>query len=442
MLNLLLFIFSYLAGFLLTFLSLPIYSFVVYQAVYFFNPVNRWWGASLPDLPYSFFTVALMIYAYIINLKKHNTNKIWAIPQLKYFILLVFLFYITSFYAIFPDLHSRYAIDYIKLLITMLIAFKLCDSDKKLDIILYAYIFGAWYVSCLAFQTGRNVGSRVEGIGTVDAPDSNGIALAIAPCLIVCFYYFWVSKKTHHKALFVLAGLFIANALILINSRGAFLAAAAGMLYFIFYLFFSKSQRKYQKTMCILVIIVGLAGTYSLADKSFINRIASIAQQTETMDNTEKESGTTRVKFWIASVEMAKDFPLGEGAKAFEFYAPFYIPEDVNTGRTRHRAVHSTWFEVLTEIGYLGLLLFLLMLYFSFKTLRICKKHFLVTNDFERYYKVVLLQAILWSFIVGMSFMNRMRAEVLYWLILYSACAYNIYILKPKQEVLKNDSIG
>jgi len=40
------------------------------------------------------------------------------------------------------------------------------------------------------------------------------------------------------------------------------------------------------------------------------------------------------------------------------------------------------------------------------------------------------------SFLVTATFMNRFRAEALYWIILYTACAYNIYVLtgKNKQE--------
>ena len=434
MLNLILFIATYVAGFLLTFRNLPILSFVTYQSVYFFNPTARWWGTSLPDISYSFFTVALMFYAYISHFKAHNLNKFWSIPQLRYFFLLVALFYITGSYAIFPEIHERAFIDYIKMLIIIYLAFKLCDTDKKFDLILYGYIFGAWYISFLTYQAGRNAGDRVEGIGTVDAPDSNGIAAAIAPCLVVCFYYFWIAKKNYQRVLFAFAGVFIANALMLINSRGAFLAAIVGILYFMWNLFFSSVQRKHQKKMSILVIIIGLSGVVSLADESFIHRLKSISSTAENIDNTEEETGATRVQFWLATMDMVKDYPFGKGARAFEYFGPFYIPDDVNTGNSRNRAVHSTWFEVLSEVGYLGLTLFSLMFFYAFKTLRLCKKSIKEAENFNQYFKIVMLQSILWSFIVAMSFLNRMRAEVLYWFILYTACAYNIYIIQKQTK--------
>lgn len=60
MLNFLLFVTCYLGGFILAFISNPAWSFVLYQLVYFMNPLERWWSYMIPSLSYSFFTVILM----------------------------------------------------------------------------------------------------------------------------------------------------------------------------------------------------------------------------------------------------------------------------------------------------------------------------------------------------------------------------------------------
>lgn len=419
----------YCGGFLASLFRNPAYAFALYEAVYFFYPQKRWWGNMVPDISYSFFVVMLMLALLLQNYSQAKDNKLLQVPQFRWMYVLLVIYSIANYYAVLPELHYEALINFLKLIVIVSIAYKLCDSIIKLNYILYGYIFGAWYISFVAFQLGRNSGDRVEGIGTIDAPDSNGISAAIAPALVLCLYYFWTSKNWALKSLFVVAGIFIANGLVLINSRGAFLATAASLLFFMYHMYFSRFQRKHQKLTAVFIIVAGLAGTGALMDDGFIERMKSMAN---TEVNEEQESGATRTVFWIAAWNMAKDHPFGAGFRGFNYYAPFYIPEDTNTGGKRQRSVHSTWFEALSEVGYLGLIVFILMLYATFKTLGLCKKQLRNVGEVDEYFKIIALQAALLAFIIAISFLNRMRAEVLYWLILYSACAYNIYVLKKQ----------
>ena len=429
MLNVLIFYAMYGAGLLAGLFRNPVYTFSLYEAVYFFSPHQRWWGSMIPDVGYSFFVVVFMIGMLCLNHKQAKQNKLFQIPQFRWMYLLLFLYSVAYFYAVLPESHLEASITFLKLVITISVAYKLCDTDTKLDYVLYGYVFGAWYIGFLAFQTGRNSGDRLEGIGTTDAPDSNGIAAAIAPCLVLCLYYFWTGKSWLSKGLVVIAGAFIANGLILINSRGAFLGAGASLAYFMLHMYFSSFQRKFQKSMAIFITVTGLAGAGLIMDETFLARINTFSGA-DTELNEDQETGATRIFFWKAAWEMAKDHPFGAGNRAFEYYAPFYVPAQIDTGHSRNRAVHSTWFENLSEAGYLSLLTFTIMLYSAHRTLIKCKKELRKTNRVDEYFKMIAVQAALLAFIVAMTFINRMRAEILYWLILYTACAYNIYVLK------------
>lgn len=368
-----------------------------------------------------------MMAVFVKDFKVHNANSLLASPPMRWFFIIVALYTISLFYAV-SSYHSTAMIDFIKLAIIMSVAYKLCDNEEKLNLILYGYIFGAWYISFMTYQVGRNHGDRVEGVGTVDSPDANGIALAIAPALVLSLYYFWQSEEKWKKGLFTIAGVFIANALVLINSRGAFLGAAVSLTLFILYLLFSSRRLKNQRKVVFLLMILGCAGAVKIVDESFINRMLSIKQSTKV--DKDKESAATRTVFWKAAWDMAQDYPQGQGFRGFNHYADFYIPKDVNTGGHRHRSVHSTWFEALSEIGYLGLFALIMMIIASFRALNKCKKYLKEKNDLKNYYKMLAIQCALLSFIISMSFMNRLRAEVFYWLILFAACAYNIYYLK------------
>lgn len=433
MFQVLLFLSVYVLGFVFTLVVNPTFSFVLYEAVYFFNPLERWWSYSIPTLRYSLFTVLLMFLAlFIKRLRGPSQNSLLAAPQFKWVYLIVALYSITWFYAVLPDDHQTAAINFIKLAIIISVAYKLIDTPRNLDYALWGYIFGSWYISFLAYQTGRNsFGNRVEGIGTVDSPDSNGIAAAIAPSIVVCLYYFWMSKNIFHKFLFAMAGVFVANGIILINSRGSFLGAGVSLAFFMYYLYFSPIQQKYQKGIAIGITLIGLSGLIYIIDDTFLARISTM-NQVEISE--EEETGTTRFIFWMKSMEMAQDYPFGNGVRGFDFYAPDYLPEGLDTGGSRNRSVHSTWFEALTEIGYLGLFLLILMVYSTVMSLRKCMHTLKEKEDLRNYFKVVMLLAATFSYIISMTFMNRLRAELLYWFVLYSACAYNIYVIKALSD--------
>lgn len=439
MLTLVIFYLSLLVGAYFALFSYASLAFVVYQLIYFYNPADRWWGSTVPDLPYSFMSVIFMMAIFMKGWSRFTKNKLLAVPQIKWMYFLVILYSITSLFAVYPEYHASQLEPFIKLSIIFSIAYKLIDTEKDLDFALLGYIFGSWYIGFLTYQVGRNSGNRVEGIGTVDSPDSNGIAAAIAPSLVLCLYFLWSKEGLKYKLLFLMAMAFIANALVLINSRGAMLAVIFSVAYFLFSLFFSSVKKRFQKLTVIIFILFAMAGAYKIADDSFLDRLSGIIEQTNV--DKSQESGGTRVYYWLAAIDMAQDYPFGNGVRGFNYFAPIYLDEELNTGRSNNRSVHSSWFEALSEVGYLGLFFLLMILYSSFRGMKRCKIKLRTDQDFTGYYKIVAIEASLIAYMITMTFLNRTRAEVLYWLILFTAAAYNIYVLK-NQETIKNKELS
>lgn len=411
----------------MAFVSNPAWAFMLYQVVYFMSPLGRWWGYMVPSLSYSFFTVILMLVVLVKNFKEHQKNRIFDAPQMKWFYLIGLAYIATLGYASMPEVNNEAVGNFIKLMVIVSVAYKLVDTDSKLNGVLAAYIGGAAYIGFLAFQVGRDATGRVESVGTVDAPDSNGVAAAIAPALVLSLYYFWISNRKIAKFAAAFAGAFVANGIVLINSRGSFLAVIVSVAYFLSFLLFSRFQRPRQKSSAMWLIVLGLIAAVNVIDENAIERFYSIKQEEMT---EEQESGATRMFFWVAAMDMAQDYPFGTGAFGFQVHAPDYLPEGIDTGSSRNRSVHSTWFEALTETGYLGLFFLISMLMASFKATRRCKAELVKMNDIDSYYKVLAIEAAFIAFIVAMSFMNRFRAEILYWCVLFTACAYNIYVVK------------
>ena len=427
MLQILLFAMTHIGCVVMSFARAPVYAFVLYQAIYFIHPANRWWGYMVPTLPYSFMSVAFMFLLVAVNFRTVKNNRFYKVPTFKWQLLLLLVTWFTYTQAIAPWHHSQLLDAYTKMFIILLLAFLLISNAKHLNIAIWGYLFGAWFSSFIVFQTGRNAGDRVEGVGTVDAPEANGLAAALAPAIVINLYYFWVSRTIKEKAFFAIAGVFTANAIVLINSRASFLAVAISVSYFMWKLFFSSFQRPRQKATVAWIAILGLCGAAYIVDYGFIERMKTIKSEEKT---AQKETGKTRLTFWSAAVEVSKDHPLGLGARGFDAVSHVYVPSNVDTGQSRNRSVHSTWLEVLTEQGYTGFILFIFLLSSAYFTLRKIRKSLIEEGNIDAYFKMYALQCSLMCFAVSMTFMNRFRAEILGWLILFVAASYNVYFLK------------
>jgi hypothetical protein len=432
MLSVLLFILTIIVTITLAIRQSVVYLFVLYQGYYFYNPQTKWWGGHIPDLSYSFYIVLTLLIITAINWGNLKENKIAAIPQFRFMYFNAFLYSIAWFYAVFPNNHAA-ALDAI-LTVTVLVTvvYKLVQTEKHLDIILIGYVTFAGYLGYYISQIGRVSNGRFEGAGMVDSPDANGVGAALAPAVIICLYYLWAITNWKSRLFFSVVIVYLANSLVQISSRGAFLGVAFGCLVFIYILFFSKLQRKNQKKSVIALVFISLIGVAVVTDSAFWERMGSI--QTENIEESaEKESGSTRVFFWMAAVDMAKDHPFGAGASGFIYYSNLYIPDSVDTGKSRNRAVHSTWFEVLSEIGYPGAISFLGMIIYSFITIFRTTKKLKKENKVEQYFKVVAIGCALLCFTISMTFLDRFRAEILYWCVLFTAIAYNIFCLKSEK---------
>lgn len=403
-----------------------IFLFTLYQFIYFMNPRSKWWNYGILDLPYSFYVVLTLLLITVINWKKLE-NRIFAIPQFKWLFGIGLLYVIASTYAVSTQSHKIAVDAMVTAIVIITLVYKLCVDERALQIIIKGYVFSASYMGYYITQIGRTSNGRYSGGGMVDAPTENGIGAAIAPALVFAAFYIW--KETGiNRLLFLVAGAFMANGLVQIGSRSAFLAVAVGVLSFFLMLFFSKKRKKNQRKQVLVMILIALAAIPFLTDKVFWDRFSSIKTSTEL--TKQEQNGGTRVYFWIAAWDMAKDHPFGAGANGFIVYSPSYIDKSINTGASRNRAVHSTWFEALTEIGYPGFICLLLLIYTSLNALRksiMLAKH---QGDIEGLHVLYSITSVLLCFIVSLTFMNRLRAEVFYWLILFSMCAYNIYYIR------------
>ncbi|MGM0953176.1 MAG: O-antigen ligase family protein [Pseudomonadota bacterium] len=400
-------------------------AFVLYQLVYFLNPDDRWWSAAIPGLRYSMVTVLLMVLVLAVKYRNYSVLSPWSrMPVFKYMIVLVILYYVAYLFAVNLPLHKSFAFDFAKLVIITMIAYKLIHSERALTACLWAYVTGATYIGYVAWTTGRNDQGRVEGIGMVDAPDANLTAAALVPAAVILMYYAWLGNmKVRVLALF--CGAVIANGLVLINSRGSFLGVLVSLSIFLFFMLFSRYQRRGQRMTAILLIVIGISGALYVTDDLFWNRMQTLQSEDQNV------SGASRTAFWLATFDMLEDHPMGIGIGGYEALSPIYMDEQTRGGEGL-RAVHSMWFQGLAELGWLGLIVFLFLLFSLYRISRQTKRYLLEQENTDAYFKMLALECALIGFLIAGSFIDRFRAEVLYWMILFLAAAVNVYYLQAQ----------
>lgn len=421
----LLFLIIFFGGIAATFFVSGAASFILYQLVYFLNPDARWWSASIPGLSYSFISAVLMLLSLAFKYRQYSELAPWKQqPFIKWLLALLAMYYFAYFYALNLPVHERFTFDFLKLVVIVLVAYKLLSSERALNAAIWAYIVGATYIGYLATDTGRNSGNRVEGIGLVDAPDANGVAAALVPAASLLMYYAWMGSWKI-KFVCVICGGLIANGLVLINSRGSFLGVVFGSSLYLCYMIFSKYRQKGQRGMAILIAVAGLSGALYVTDVHFWDRMA-------TLQNLEsKESGAGRVTFWLTTFDMLKDHPMGMGVQGYNQLAPLYMDEEIR-GDVENRSVHSLWFQGLSEVGPIGFGFFIMMLLSLRKSSASLKRYLKDRGDYTVYFKVLALECALISYLVAGSFINQFRAEILFWMVLLVAVAVNVHLLQHK----------
>jgi len=343
-------------------------------------------------------------------------------------LLLGLIIFMVDFYAVNAARHADALGDFWKLIIVFVAAYKLLDTEKKLELALIAYIVGAFYIGWEAYSVGRNSMGRVEGIGMVDVPDANGFAAALVPAIPLLIYFFWKGSNWQ-RVLACLLGVFIANGIVLINSRGAFLGSSLASIMLLGTMLLSRHQEGRQRIIAILIIIASVAGALYLTDDQFWDRMGTLRELED-----ESASGSHRYRMWLSAVDLAMDHPGGVGAFGFQKLSPIYVEAELFFNNQKTKAVHSSWFQALSELGWLGFFCFLALVISCIRSSRRVKSILAKGADNKPFFRAVALQSAFLGYLVAGTFIDVFRSQMMYWLVLFIAIQHRLYVPSDKQD--------
>ena len=255
---------------------------------------------------------------------------------------------LSYFWTVWPDETSDRIYTYIQLLLAVLIITQFSHDATTTRRLSKAYIFGT-LVSC---------GSTLIRYAAGDAQyyqrfaarnfDPNDLSLTLALSLPLSYYFFLHSQRRGRIG-WVIQIIIAFLTCLLTASRMGIIASVVALLIVPFTIAYLSARGR---IALILAFVLSIMVCLSVVPQSSWKRLATIS--------TEVSTGTLngRKDIWRAGSEVFTSAPwTGIGAGAFKDVAAPLLSNYYESNRLQ--VAHNTYISVLTELGVVGMLLFL-----------------------------------------------------------------------------------
>lgn len=376
----------------------PFYALLFYIGNAYFRPEDWVWIEMVRNLNLSFLSgVLLLLMTFLHRQRFIMTGQI----------AIILLFLGHTFLSMLQSEHLSYGWyswkEFCKsIVITYLIVILVTDVIRfRMILLMMAFSLGleqakqGWYYLLFPPDWGSVNANSIAFLG-----DNNGVAVGMLMLVpVIGFLAHTTQRKwVGHFYRFLLVGVLFRA--LTTYSRGGFLACLGmGGMYWL---------RSKQKLRLLLGMGVLLAIVMPALPASFWDRINTIQTYEE------DESSTGRLHFWQVAIRMANANPVfGVG---FFAYMPAYDTYDFLQGEYgRQRAVHSSFFGALAELGYVGFFLYGAIFCSAFRNCqRVRKLAARAAVPAELGQGAAALEASLVAFFVGGAFVTFQYIEILW----------------------------
>lgn len=317
----------------------PFWGILMLAWLGYMNPHRLAWGFMF-DMPVvqivAIFTLSGML------LSREAKRMVWS-REIVVLVLFVAWMGITTTTAFFPTLAIQQYEKVVKIQILTFMTLLMLTSERKLHLFIWtiALSLGFYGVKGGIFTIVNGGVYRVQGpIGTFIG-GNNEIALALVMSIPLMRYLYLQEKRQLIKLGLAAAMFLTAIAAFGTQSRGALIALSiTGAIFWV------KSRHKF--VTAAFVVLAAVVGISQMPQEWF--------DRMETIQNYQEDrSAQGRLNQWANAINIANDRIVGGGFETWQRpvcqrYAP--NPNDC-------RDVHSIYFEVLGEHGWIGLAFFL-----------------------------------------------------------------------------------
>jgi len=265
--------------------------------------------------------------------------------ETKVLLILLLWMVVTTLNAVHPTLAWDQLVKVFKILLMTFVTLMVIRTRDQLNIFIWVIVLslGFYGIKGGIFTVLKGGAFHVQGPEGTFIGGNNEIALALLMTLPLMRYLQLQAER--HWLKLGLTGAILLNTLAIVGSqsRGALVGLAVMGL-----IFWLKSRKKFVTAVMVVAAVGIVAATMPAA---WYERMSTI----QTYDQDASAQG--RINAWWVAFNVAKDRVTGGGfetftADMFVRYAP--NPDNVHD-------VHSIYFEMLGEHGFVGLGLFLLL---------------------------------------------------------------------------------
>jgi probable O-glycosylation ligase (exosortase A-associated) len=323
----------------------PWYGILVWSWLGFMNPHRLAWGFAT-TLPLAM-TVALTTMVALL-LSKEKQKFVWTREMVLILIFLAWMVVTTSF-SMYPWLAWDQLIKVTKIFLMIFVAAILINSAERLQalVLVIALSLGFYGVKGGIFTVATGGSFQVRGPPGTFIDGNNEIGLALAMTIPLLYYLARHTKQVFLRVGFLLAAGLTALSALGTQSRGALLGLGAMTVFL-----WLKSRSKF---LTLVVIALVAAVVLPMMPETWWARMQTI--QTYEQD----ASAVGRLNAWMMAANLAAHRITGGGFECFQeptFW--LYAPDPTNVHDS-----HSIYFQILGHQGYIGLVIFLLLIAFT-----------------------------------------------------------------------------
>lgn len=287
------FLLLFFIGLVLAFAVHPRFGLYTYLAVFYLHPPARWWGEMLPDFRWSLLAALVTLVALVRLPKIVGRPSFFSLTPVWLLIGFTLWVWVQNAWALEPVMHFDFSILLTKYVVLFYLMYRLIDSPRMMNDVLFIHVLGCFYLGWLAYQAAD--AGRLEGIGGPGIDEANAMAMHVATGVMAAAVLIMNPGRWWFRVLCLLAMPFMLNVVIQSESRSAVLAFVAGGLV----LWFMK-PRAY-RGLFYAGAVLGLAAVMYLGHSTFWERMSTIESAVQT---TEGADGSARSRRAIAEMQL------------------------------------------------------------------------------------------------------------------------------------------
>lgn len=382
--------------------------------VAFFHLNLRVLGAGLEEIRFQFVITLVLVLSYIFNREDFVNDAPPLRAPMKWLFAFTGMTFITSMWAVSSvELAFDSAVDFAKIVLFSWLMMRIVRTEKEMRILMYVTFAGMWYTSFMA-AWGVEWGWINELEVGVATGGAGAHLMMFMPLLVLLTLYgrWWEKLYCAFVIPFVLN--FLPNTpdgsrstlLILCTTMALMLILAPGSMRF---------------RIAVPILAGGLLFVFFLTPPHYWEDMATI------IDPYSESSAQSRFVINDATFEIINDYPAGIGYNNYSLVSMKYLPEEMLT-ELGTRDAHNSYLKVASEFGVIGLLVWLMIFYHTWRDFR------KVRTTMRSGVRPTLLQLFALSFELGLIGItlgiwthNYNDLDTLYWFVAFSGILMNLH---------------